>query len=183
MKTTAACAALMIAFAVPCVSQTKSATNVNVPSVWSIHSSDVPVANRRPYPVGVLTPVQTIRVRRIEAISNRGPHLAGVGTGLGTPAGDPIPCPLQYTLELTNGSQTETIPISNTFIGKKTTQTYTDSGPIDVEFSAGERILVSIVDPKPEFPPIACTFVGLDISVQYEVVAPKKIDESAQNPQ
>ena len=98
------------------------------------------------------------------------------------PSGEPIPCPIQYVLELTNGAVTQAIPISNEFIGKKTSQTYTDSGPISLEFSAGSRITLSMVAPKPQFPPVSCLIEGLAISVQYELATQKTISSAEEHP-
>src|SRR6266568_804964 len=85
-------------------------------SVWSIHTPDTLIEGRSPYPVGVLTPSKNIVVRRVEAISNRGPS-----KGL-LPSGEPIPCPVQYVLEFTNGTLTQTVAISNSFLNPKTSQ-------------------------------------------------------------
>ncbi len=131
-------------------------------STWSIHTPDVVVEGRSPYPVGVMTPLKSINVRRVEALSNKGPTLGPM------PSGEPIPCPVQYVLDLTNGATTQVIPISNSFLGKRTSQTYTDSGPVNLSFGAGNRITVSMVAPKPQFPPVSCVIMGLDITVQYE---------------
>jgi len=132
-------------------------------STWNIHTPDTIVEGRSPYPVGVLTPSKTIVVRRLEALSNKGPSAGTLKTG------EPLPCPVEYVLELTNGAMTQTIPISNTFLNKKTSQTYTDSGPLNLSFSAGNRITVSMVAPKPQFPAVNCLIMGLDITIQYEL--------------
>jgi hypothetical protein len=113
--------------------------------------------------------MQTIIIKRIEALSNKGPSLGS------WPNGEPIPCPVQYTLELTNGTVTQNVALSNTFLSKKTSQTYTDSGLLNVEFKAGDRIILSLVAPKPQYPPVSCLIMGLDITVQYEQAAPKKV--------
>jgi hypothetical protein len=144
------------------LAQNKSAQHTPF-SVWSIHTPDTPIEGRSPYPVGALTPSKNIVIRRLEAISNRGPS-----NGL-LPSGEPIPCPVQYVLELTDGIVTPTVAISNSFLHKKTSQTYTDSGPLSLRFSAGNRITVSMVAPKPQFPPVSCTIMGLDIAIQYEL--------------
>lgn len=146
-------------------------------AIWNVHTPDTIVESRSPYPVGVLTPTQTMVIKRVEALSNRGPNMGML------PSGEPIPCTVQYVLELTNGTVTQTIPISNTFLHKKTSQTYTDSGLVNFEFPAGSRITLSMVAPKPQFPPVSCTIMGLDIAVQYEVVAPKKESSSEEHQQ
>jgi hypothetical protein len=132
-------------------------------STWSIHTPDIIIEGRSPYPVGVLTPTKSISIRRVEILSNRGPSNGRI------PSGEPIPCPVQYTLEITNGVVTQRVPISNAFIGKKTSQTYTDSGLLNLSFTEGNRITVSMVAPKPQFPPVTCELQGLDISIQYEL--------------
>jgi hypothetical protein len=139
-------------------------------STWNVHTPDTVVEGRSPYPVGVMTPVRSIVVRRLEALSNKGPTVGSL------PSGEPIPCPVQYVLELTNGATTQLIPISNSFLSKRTSQTYTDSGPLSLSFSAGNRITVSMIAPKPQFPPVSCFIMGLDITIQYELAydpAPK----------
>jgi len=166
-------AAVIAVFVATCVAprvvgQTTSESPSTL-STWSIHTPDTPVADRSPYPVGVLTPSKAIVVRRLEAISNKGPSAGARASG------EPISCPVQYWLELTNGVVTQTIPISNNFLHKKTSQTYTDSGPLSLSFSPGNRILLSMVAPKPQFPPVSCAIIGLDITIQYELA-----DEAAQ---
>ena len=133
-------------------------------SVWSIHTPEIMVVGRSPYPLATLTPTKDIVIRRVEGISNKGP-LAGYSQV----TGEPIACPVQYSLELSNGIVTKTISISNTFLHPKTSQTYTDSGDLRFLFPAGSRITVSLIAPKPQFPPVNCTFSGLEISVQYEL--------------
>ncbi|MGE5112406.1 MAG: hypothetical protein ACM3JB_16195 [Acidobacteriaceae bacterium] len=171
-------AILMIVLVIPCLAQSNSTVQQTpASSVWSVHTPDVMVEGRSPYPVGVLTPMQTILIKRVEALSNKGPSLGS------WPNGEPIPCPVQYTLELTNGTVTENVPISNAFVGKKTSQTYTDSGPLTIEFKAGDRIVLSLIAPKPQFPPVSCMIMGLDITIQYELAAPKKISQSQEGQQ
>jgi hypothetical protein len=170
-------ATLLTALIVPGIAQSKI-TPAQMPlSVWSVHTPDVIVEGRSPYPVGVLTPIQTIVIKRVEALSNKGPSLGS------WPNGEPIPCPVQYTLEVTNGTVTQNIPLSNAFLSKKTSQTYTDSGTLNVEFKAGARIVLSLVSPKPQFPPVSCLIMGLDITVQYELAAPKKVPTSQEDGQ
>jgi hypothetical protein len=166
-------AVILTVMVVGCVAQ-----NNTVPqspfSIWSVHTPDVIVEGRSPYPVGVLTPSKMIVIRRLEALSNKGPSMGAL------PSGEPIACPVQYVLELTNGTVTQTIPISNSFLHKKTSQTYTDSGPLNLEFNEGNRIVLSMVAPKPQFPPVSCGIVGLDITIQYELPS-QKISASAED--
>ena len=157
---------VILVIAIFCLGQSSKNPKSSL-SVWSVHSPDVLIQGRSPYPVGVLTPAKSIVVRRVEALSNRGPSMGS------TPGGEPIPCPVQYTLELTNGVVTQTVPISNAFVGKKTSQTYTDSGTMNLEFPAGNRITVSMVAPKPQFPPVDCNIMGLDVTIQYELAEEK----------
>ena len=137
---------------------------------WSIHSPEVVVAKRAlsTYPVGVFTPNKSITVRRLEALSNRGPDRGFL------PNGEPVPCPVQYVLELSNGVATENVPISNVFLNWNTSQTYTDSGPLNVVFEDEKRITVSIVPPKAQFPAVSCGLEGLNITIQYEMAAAQK---------
>jgi hypothetical protein len=83
--------------------------------------------------------------------------------------GEPVPCPVQYTIELTNGITTQQIPISNVFLNKETSQTYTDSGALSLLFIGGNRITAALLPPqKPQFPPVSCLIEGLNITIQYE---------------
>src|ERR1700722_8909441 len=50
-----------------------------------------------------------------------------------------------------------------------TRETYTDSEPLGVLFAAGSRITVSLLPPQqPQFPPVCCSFEGLNITIHYE---------------
>lgn len=158
------------------IAQTNS-ENARGLSTWSIHSPEIVVARRTVYPLGVFTPPGAIVVRRLEAFSNRGP-MNGMRSN-----GEPIPCPVQYTIELSNGVTAQQVPISNVFLNKDTSQTYTDSGPLNLLFSGGNRITVSLIPPKPQFPPVSCLIEGLNITIQYEQPedSTQKKPESADN--
>ena len=140
-------------------------------SVWTVHTFEMgypPNEQRTTYIFGVLTPEKPITVRRIEAISGSGPRYAPALRGLQDPPPEPIPCPSQYSIEISNGVMTQTVPVSNVFIEKKSSQTFTDSGPLSLSFAPQSRITVSVIAPKPTFPPVHCSLSGLDISIQYE---------------
>ena len=156
---------LVVALLFPIV-QVRAQTNsedAHAVSTWSIHSPDIVVARRTVYPLGVFTPPGAIVIRRLEALSNRGP-MNGMRSN-----GEPVPCPVQYTIELTNGITTQQIPISNVFLNKETSQTYTDSGALSLLFIGGNRITAALLPPrKPQFPPVSCLIEGLNITIQYE---------------
>ena len=135
-------------------------------STWSVHSPDVIIAGRNVYPLAMFTPGAAIVVRRVEALSNSGPVKGRLANG------DILPCTVQYTLEISNGVSTVVVPISNTFLNKGTTQTYTDSGPISVPFDGEKRITATLLPPKPGFPPVSCGLEGLNITIQYEALQP-----------
>lgn len=140
-------------------------------SVWNVHTFEMgypPKEQRSNYIFGVLTPEKPITIRRIEAISGSGPRYNPPLHGVQEPPAEPIPCPSQYSIEITNGAVTQTIPISNVFIDKRSSQTFTDSGAVNLSFAAQSRITVSVIAPKPTFPPVYCSLSGLDISIQYE---------------
>ena len=81
-------------------------------SVWSIHTRDViTLRAAQNDPIAVLTPTRPIVVRRIEALSLRGPVSP-------TTSPEPIPCPMPFSLEITKGTATKTVRISNTFLKK-----------------------------------------------------------------
>lgn len=132
---------------------------------WSIHSPEIVVAKRAfsTYPVGVLTPNQSIVIRRVEALSNRGPDRGFL------PSGEPVACPVQYSLKLSDGTISQDIPISNAFLDPHTSQTYTDSGPLTLVFAKGNRITVSMAAPKAQFPAVSCDIQGLNVTIQYEL--------------
>ncbi len=154
--------ALFVSLLPQAVAQTASHHATQL-STWTISTPDTGPAQG--ILAGALTPTRPITIRRVEALSLRGPLLEG-GTGL--LSGDPIPCPVSYTLHITNGLITQNIPLSNVFIQRQSEQTYTDSGLVSWPFSAGNRITVSVVPPKEQFPPVRCGLVGLRVTVQYE---------------
>jgi len=144
-------------------------------ATWTVHTPDVGVGQRTVYLVGVLTTPKPIVVQRIEAISNRGPVEIGRNTA------EPVPCPLRYALEITNGMTTQAVPISNVFVNKRSSQTYTDSGGLNLSFRAGDRISLSLVLPQQSFPPVNCALNGLNVTVQYELAEePSSHQESSQ---
>jgi hypothetical protein len=150
--------------------QTSSPTGKTL-SVWNVHAFEMgypPQEQRTTYVLGVLTPEEPITIRRVEAISNRGPVDSPPRYGTQAGPSEPVQCRAQYTIEITNGVATETIPLSNVFIQQKSSQTYTDSGPLKLSFSPRSRITVSVIVPKPQFPPVYCALSGLNISIQYE---------------
>lgn len=139
--------------------------------VWNVHAFEMgyqPTEQRTTYILGVLTPEKPITIRRVEAISNSGPKDDPPRHGFQAPPVEPVPCRAQYSIEITNGVVTHNIPISNIFIQKKSSQTFTDSGPLKLFFAPQSRITVSVIAPKPQFPPVYCGLSGLNISIQYE---------------
>jgi hypothetical protein len=132
-------------------------------SVWNIHTRDVITARDvQNNPIAVFTPTKPIIVRRVEALSMRGPVIAAVSSP------EPTQCPLKFSLEITNGTVSQTVPISSVFLKKGSEQTYTDSGSLSVPFSDGSRIAVVLVVPATGFPPTSCVINGLNISIQFE---------------
>lgn len=137
-------------------------------SVWNIHSRDViTLQAEQKNPIAVLTPSQSIVVRRIEAISLRGPINRMTSS-------EPVPCPLPFSIEITNGSMAKTVPISTAFLNKGSEQTYTDSGLLNLSFAAGTRITVTLTVPGTGFPPTSCVLNGLNISIQFESAEPSR---------
>ena len=162
-KAGVALAVALCSQALPAVAQVASEAPHPI-STWSMHSPDVMIAGRTVYPLAVFTPPASIVVRRVEALSNSGPVKGKLANG------ELIPCPVVYTLELSNGTTTQVVPISNTLLNKSSSQTYTDSGPISVPFEGQQRITVTMLPPKPQFPPVNCSVEGLNITVQYEAL-------------
>ena len=81
---------------------------------------------------------------------------------------NPLNALSRFFLEITNGSVSQTVPISTAFLRKGSEQTYTDSGSLSLPFSAGNRISVALVVPASGFPPTSCVLNGLNISIQFE---------------
>jgi hypothetical protein len=145
-------------------------------STWSVHSPDVVIAGRTVYPLGVLTPAGAIVVRRLEALSNNGPVKGRLLNG------QLIPCPVQYSLELSNGVTRQEIPISNTFISKDSSQTYTDSGPLALIFAPNARITLTLLPPPRQYPAVNCSLEGLNITIQYTEADGPAAGASTDNP-
>lgn len=155
-------------------------------SVWNVHAFEMgyPPKEQRPtHILGVLTPEKPITIRRVEAISNSGPRDAPPRYGTQAGPTEPVACRAQYSIEITNGTVTHNIPISNVFVQKNSTQTFTDSGPLKLSFAPQSRITVSVIAPKPQFPPVYCSLSGLNISIQYEPsqIAPKEEEAAILN--
>jgi len=132
-------------------------------SVWSIHTRDaITLRAAQNDSIAVFTPTRPIVVRRIEALSIRGPVSTTVTSS------EPIPCPAPFSLEITNGVVTKTVRISNTFLKKGSEQTYTDTGSLSMPFASGDRIAVALIVPATGFPPTSCVLNGLNISIQFE---------------
>lgn len=177
LKYVVACLCLSTGFI---TAQTASSPS-NTLSVWNVHTFEMgypPKEQRSAYIFGVLTPEKAITVRRIEAISGSGPRYNPPLHGLQEPPAEPIPCPAQYSIEITNGTVAYAIPVSNVFIEKKSSQTFTDSGSLNLSFGPQSRITVSVIAPKPTYPPVYCSLSGLDISIQYDSSDVSQKDES-----
>lgn len=134
------------------------------------------IANRTVYPLAVLTPAGPIVVQRLEALSNNGPVKGRLLNG------QLIPCPAQYTIELSNGVTRQQIPISNVFLNKESSQTYADSGPLALLFAAEGRITVTLLPPPKQYPPVNCSLEGLNITIQYTTADGSAAGTSADNP-
>ncbi len=120
--------------------------------------------------LSVLTPAVPITVRRIEAFSMLGPRQSSVTQGLQevSPA---KPCPKQFLIIITNGTVTQSVPMSGTFLNKAF-ETYTDSGDLHLPFPAGSRITLSILPPDIQPPAPPCGAYDVTVNVQYETAMP-----------
>jgi len=143
-------------------------------SVWHIYgrqfttvrsSSPIPVAPPQET-IAVFTPTEPIVIRRVEAISLIGPKELRGGIGTQTPAPN-VPCPLPFSIVVSDGKVSQPIPISNTFIARGSTQTYTDSGAMNLPFASGSKITVAVVPPQPGISQPDCAVYDLNINVQY----------------
>jgi hypothetical protein len=159
-----ACMAALLLAVCATVSAQQNSTEHKPLSVWNIHTRDVSTVQPGQAPIAVMTPAEPIMVRRVEAITMRGPIDLTVRTL------EPKPCPLTFNLEITNGLVKQLIPISNQFIKKDSQQTYTDSGPMNLMFEAGNRVTVTLIVPNAGFPPTSCPINGMNISIQFEPV-------------
>jgi hypothetical protein len=155
--------ALSAIVAIPQQTQkTDQPKHAEAPSVWSVLVQDVSTGVAPgTASVAAFTPIRPIRVTRIEALSQRGPLRIDMKSN------PPVPCPLQFSLRVSNGFQTQVVPISNNFLKKDSVQTYTDSGLTNVVFPAGTPIMLSVTTPQAGFPPAHCAINGLRVSVQY----------------
>ena len=160
-----ACTAALLLAVCATISAQQNSIEHKPLSVWNIHTRDVSTVQPGQAPIAVMTPAEPIMVRRVEAISMRGPIDLTVRTL------EPKPCPLTFNLEITNGLVKQLIPISNLFIKKDSQQTYTDSGPMNLMFEAGNRVTVTLIVPKAGFPPTSCPINGMNISIQFEPVS------------
>lgn len=134
--------------------------SVAVPPFTTLSSSATSVK-------AVLTPSQSIVVTRIEAFSERGPLLP-------SGSGNPRQCPTKFALQISNGGTTHVVPISNAFRKDSSAETYSDSGKLNLVFSADAPITLSLVVPEPGFPPAQCTCNGLNVAIQYQSVNPTR---------
>ena len=130
------------------------------PALWNVHVTATPPAEGR-WVKAIFTPKSEITVTRIEAFSERGPvAIAAIGRV-------PAECPLTYSLEISNGVTSRTIPLSRVFM-KGSASIYTDSGTLDITFSAGTPVTLALINPPAGFPPAACGGSGYNVAVQFE---------------
>ena len=149
---------LVIFISASVMAQEKTAAT---PAVWNTQVSPTSEVPGR-YPKAMFTPTRAITVTRIEGFTELGPkRIAGIGVL-------PTECPMQYALELSSGTITRTILISNSFL-KGTYSTHTDSGVLDIDFPAGVPITLSLIIPNPQgFPAARCGWSPINVAVQYE---------------
>lgn len=141
--------------------------------VWSVPIGSFTSERAGILTKAVFTPVKAIVVRRVEAFGERGP-VGGIGL-----TGEFKPCPVQFSLLISNGTRSQVVPISKMFVRPNSSETYTDSGGLNLRFDAGARITLSLVVPKPAFPPAQCTCTGLNVAVQYEAASAGKPGSSS----
>jgi len=130
-----------------------------------------------PQTIAVLTPTNPIVVRRIEAFSMVGPRQSSVTQGLQL-VSQAKPCPLPFFIVITNGTVTQAIPMSSTFLSKGSFETYTDSGELRLRFSPGNRISLAVLPPDIEPPAPSCGAYDVTINVQYENDVPRKAEKA-----
>ncbi len=159
MRTSAGVTAIVLLFGAISTAQVKE-TNIP-PSTWSVAIAPFNTQSPATAVKAILTPSQAIFVTRIEAFAERGPI---VPTGSNLLA---KPCPVQFALQISNGTTTQVIPISNQLRKSGSSETYTDSSRLNLSFAADVPVELSLIVPPATFPPVQCTCNGLNVAIQY----------------
>ena len=180
MRTISCVAVFCLVVTTASIAQIKTSER-NALSTWTVYGrqfttalSSSPIKQiPAPQTIAVLTPSNPIVVRRIEAFSMVGPRQSSVTQGLQlvSPA---KPCPLPFFIVITDGTVTQSIPMSGTFLSKGSLETYTDSGDLRLRFSPGNRISLAVLPPDLEPPAPSCGAYDVTINVQYENDLPQK---------
>lgn len=112
--------------------------------------------------VNFFTPATPIKVSRIEVKTAFGPYN---DTG-----SSPVFCTTNPSVQITDGTHTYTLFLSNPTNADGTGGSATDSGSISVKFAAGARIGLNAIHGEPEVVGLedACFTNSINVTVQYE---------------
>jgi hypothetical protein len=121
------------------------------------------------------TPAQAIAVTRIEV-------QAAQGSERYNGSGHIIPCTKPVSFKITDGEQSFTLPLPSaaTFVTDSNNSSAADSGPLDLAFPAGAKIVLSVIQGDPFEPSnnkSACFAADVNITVQYKVDSPEQKPE------
>jgi hypothetical protein len=123
--------------------------------------------------VSRFTPEQAIAVTRIEVQAVLGSQRYN------RPAGTTIPCTMPISFKITDGEQSFTLPLPSaaTVVTNSYNSSSADSGPLDLAFPAGAKIVLSVIQGDPEDPgsnKSKCFAQQVNITVQYKVNSPEQ---------
>jgi hypothetical protein len=121
--------------------------------------------------VSRFTPAQAIAITRIEVQAALGSQRFGLGLT--------IPCTKPVSFKITDGEQSFTLPLPSaaTFVSNTKNPSSADSGPLDLAFPAGAKIVLSVIQgdpPDPSSNTTSCFANEINITVQYKVDSPEQ---------
>ena len=124
--------------------------------------------------VSRFTPAQAIVVTRMEVQAAQGSQRTGIGLSK--------PCTKPVSFKVTDGEQSFTLPLPSAapFVLNTNNPSSFDSGPLDLAFPAGAKIVLSVIPGDPPDPNghiTECFINVVNITVQYEVNSPEHRSE------
>jgi hypothetical protein len=154
------------------------------PSTWNsfvsnsgFYNSSFPNPPNTSDVVSRFTPSEAIAVTRIEVQAVRGSQRSTVVQNL--------PCAKPVSFKITDGEQSFTLPLPSAapFVVGSYNSSSADSGPLDLAFPAGAKIVLSVIPGDP-FEPVSgkspCFANEVNITVQYKVNSPQQKREQNQ---
>jgi hypothetical protein len=133
--------------------------------IWTTSIESFSIGGGEPPSIrGMFTPDTDIYITRVDAFSRSGPRAAVNGL-----SGQPVPCSPPPSIALTSGTSSFALPLNGKFL-PKSNSTYTDSGPMNLRFTAGAPIALAIVAPQQRLM-FECLTTQLNVQVHYKVVS------------